>query len=82
MKIDQLHALFLECNKVSTDTRKIEVNDMFFGLKGEHFDGNIYAKEALDKGAKYAVIDNEEYHLSQGTILVEDTLNCLQQLAT
>ena len=82
MKIDQLHALFLECNKVSTDTRKIEVNDMFFGLKGEYFDGNIYAKEALDKGAKYAVIDNEEYHLSQGTILVEDTLNCLQQLAT
>ncbi|MFD2824495.1 UDP-N-acetylmuramoyl-tripeptide--D-alanyl-D-alanine ligase [Lacinutrix iliipiscaria] len=82
MKIDQLHQLFLQCEKVNTDTRKIEQNSMFFALKGSNFNGNVFANQALKNGAKYAIIDEEEYQTSNATILVEDVLLTLQQLAT
>ncbi|WP_452226107.1 UDP-N-acetylmuramoyl-tripeptide--D-alanyl-D-alanine ligase [Lacinutrix cladophorae] len=82
MKIAQLHQLFIQCNKVSTDTRKIENNSMFFALKGENFNGNTFAKQALQNGAKYVIIDEEAYHISDATILVEDVLKTLQQLAS
>jgi len=82
MTIDALHLLFLESNSVSTDTRKISNNDMFFALKGDNFDGNKYANKALEKGAKYAIIDNKTYNTSKQTILVDDVLETLQQLAT
>ena len=58
MKIDQLHKKFLECTKVTTDTRNISQNSLFIALKGERFDANEFAKEALEKGSKYAIIDN------------------------
>ncbi len=80
MKNKQLHQLYLQCSSVSTDTRTIEKNAMFFALKGKNFNGNIYAEEAIRKGAKYAIIDEEKYKNSQ-TILVEDTLKTLQELA-
>ena len=60
MNTNQLYDLFLKCNGVSTDTRSIKKNSLFFSLKGENFDGNDYALEALNKGAKYAVIDNNK----------------------
>lgn len=82
MKIDQLHKLFLQCNKVSTDTRKIERDVMFFALKGDNFNGNTFAKQALESGAKYVVIDEKEQHISEATILVDDVLKTLQALAT
>jgi len=82
MKIDQLHKLFLQCNKVSTDTRKIERDVMFFALKGDNFNGNTFAKQALESGAKYVVIDEKEQHTSEATILVDDVLKTLQALAT
>jgi len=81
MKIEKLHQLFLECGSVCTDTRTIKKNDVFFALKGEHFNGNKFAKVAIAKGAKYAIVDEEEYVINSNYILVEDVLNTLQELA-
>lgn len=82
LKIEHLHSLFLECNSVCTDTRKIKKDDIFFALKGDNFNGNIYAEQALNKGAKYAVIDDEQYKTSANTIVVNNALETLQELAT
>ena len=81
MNINTIHSLFLECTKVSTDTRKIEKDCLFIALKGDNFDANTFAKEALDKGAKFVIIDNNEYYINEKTILVNDSLETLQQLA-
>ena len=75
-----IYPLFLECSGVSTDTRKIEKDCFFVCLKGENFDGNQFAKQALEKGAKYVVIDNKDFQ-GEGTILVENSLKFLQELA-
>lgn len=82
MEINELHALFLECSSASTDTRKITKNAMFFALKGDNFNGNVYSTQALLDGAKYAIIDDESYNSSSQTILVKDVLITLQQLAS
>ncbi|MCB4799173.1 UDP-N-acetylmuramoyl-tripeptide--D-alanyl-D-alanine ligase [Neotamlana laminarinivorans] len=82
MEIAKLHQLFLNCNAANTDTRKIKLNDMFFSLKGENFNGNKYAAQALDLGAKYAIIDEPEFKTTDKTILVENVLKTLQNLAT
>lgn len=82
MNTEELHKLFLKCNKVSTDTRKIETNDIFFALKGENFNGNIYAKQALEKGAKYAIVDEEEFVTTPNIFLVDNVLGALQKLAS
>ncbi|MCF7561209.1 UDP-N-acetylmuramoyl-tripeptide--D-alanyl-D-alanine ligase [Sabulilitoribacter multivorans] len=82
MKIEQLHKHFLECNSVCTDTRKIQKNDMFFALKGDNFNGNSYAKKAIELGAKYAIVDEAEFDISTETILVDNVLETLQKLAT
>ncbi|WP_281298156.1 UDP-N-acetylmuramoyl-tripeptide--D-alanyl-D-alanine ligase [Flavobacterium limnophilum] len=81
MDISQIHGLFLKCNSVSIDTRKIEPNSMFVAIKGENFDANTFAKEALEKGASYVIIDNEDYFIDQRTILVKNSLETLQELA-
>lgn len=81
MNIQELYIKFLECNTVTTDTRKIVQNDLFFALKGTNFDANQFAKEALEKGAKYVVIDNKDFFIENKTILVPDTLKALQSLA-
>ena len=82
MKIEQIHSLFLDCNTVCTDTRKIQKGDIFFALKGENFNGNTYAEQALEKGAKYVIIDEEKYKTSAKTILVTHVLETLQELAS
>ena len=66
---------------VSTDTRNLPAGCVFFALHGEHFDGNKFAKQALESGASLAVIDNPEYALPDGTLLVPNTLLALQDLA-
>ena len=81
MEIKLLHQYFLECNSVSIDTRKIKLDCMFFSIKGENFDANTFAKEALEKGAKYVVIDNKDYFIDERTILVDNSLTALQKLA-
>lgn len=82
MTIEQLHNILKrECKLVSTDSRKIEKGDLFFALKGENFNGNEYAAEALKKGATYVVIDEVKYMGEGNYIVVEDALKTLQQLA-
>ena len=81
MEIKNIHDLFLQCSSVSIDTRKIEKNSMFFAIKGERFDANTFAEEALKNGASYVIIDNEAYFIDERTILVEDSLKALQELS-
>lgn len=82
MTIEELHALFLEHPTISTDTRRITENCLFFALKGPNFDGNAFAEEALKKGAAYAIIDEEPSRTSDKMILFQDVLKTLQELAT
>ena len=81
MSIQDIHNLFIKCNKVSIDTRKIEPNSFFVAIRGERFDANTFAKEALEKGAHYVIIDNAQYFIDERTILVDDSLKTLQELA-
>ncbi len=81
MNIKSLHNIFLKCNSVCTDTRKLQEKDLFFALKGENFNGNEFTEKALESGAKYAVIDEKEYE-NENTILVKDVLKTLQGLST
>ena len=76
-----LYEKFKECAGVATDTRKDLQNRLFFCLKGETFDGNQFAPLAIEKGAKYVVVDNEKFAYLPQAILVEDTLKALQNLA-
>jgi len=81
MTISQLYDYFLACNGVSTDTRQIVEGCLFVALRGDKFDGNVYAKDALEKGAKYAIVDNSENAVDNRFLLVENSLEALQQLA-
>ncbi|AZJ35059.1 UDP-N-acetylmuramoyl-tripeptide--D-alanyl-D-alanine ligase [Tenacibaculum singaporense] len=81
MKIEDLYKLYITHGLVDTDTRNIRKNTLFFALKGENFNGNKFAEEAISKGASYAVIDEAEYKTSEKLILVEDVLETLQGLA-
>lgn len=81
MTIEKLHNIFLECTTVNTDTRKIRTNDLFFALRGENFNGNIFTKKALENGAKFAIIDDSDFYIDTRTILVKNSLKTLQELA-
>ena len=80
--IQELYSVFIKYPNISTDTRKIIPNSLFFALKGDSFNGNQFAETALNLGASYAVIDDEKKYHGDKYILVEDVLTCLQQLAT
>ncbi len=82
MDIASLYQLYLKSGKVSTDTRQIAPGSLFFAIKGPKYNANAFAQEALSKGASYAVVDEKEYATDDRTILVEDGLTALQQLAT
>ncbi|HEX9980888.1 MAG TPA: UDP-N-acetylmuramoyl-tripeptide--D-alanyl-D-alanine ligase [Flavobacterium sp.] len=81
MEIKDIHEVFLKSAGVSIDTRKIHRDSLFVAIKGERFDANTFAKEALEKGAAAVIIDNQEYYIDQRTILVSDSLKALQELA-
>ena len=84
MDILRLYSAFLECGRVTTDSRAISGGEMFFGLKGENFDGNEYALKALEAGARYAVVNEDSAAAALGdsrVIVVHDTLEALQALA-
>jgi len=81
MEIQSLYTIFLKYPSICTDTRKITKNCLFFALKGENFNGNKFAKDAIKKGAKFAIIDEKSYPLNNNYILVDDVLKTLQQLA-
>ncbi len=83
MTIENLHALFLSSTGISTDTRKIINGNIFFALKGENFNGNLFAEKAIELGASYSIIDDVEFLQNNGkTILFDNTLKTLQELAS
>jgi UDP-N-acetylmuramoyl-tripeptide--D-alanyl-D-alanine ligase len=81
MDIKYIHSLFLKCNSVSIDTRNIKSNSLFVAIKGDRFDANTFAESALEKGASYVVIDDDSCFIDERTILVDDCLIALQELA-
>jgi UDP-N-acetylmuramoyl-tripeptide--D-alanyl-D-alanine ligase len=81
MVLKDIYSKFLKSNGVVTDSRKVQPNDFFVALKGDNFDANIFASQVLEKGASYVLIDNKDYYVDDRTILVENTLEALQQLA-
>ncbi len=82
MTLEQLHPLFLAHPSISTDTRKITKDCLFFALKGPNFNGNSFAAQALEKGAAFAIIDEEQPQMSDSFILVDGVLETLQKLAS
>lgn len=81
MNIQDLYAIYKKHPSVQTDTRKLKAGDLFFALKGDNFNGNRFAKQAIDAGAAFAVIDEEAFSIEGKTILVENVLQTLQELA-
>ena len=76
-----LYQKYRECSGVSTDTRKIPTDAMFFALKGPHFNANLFAEQAIEKGAKYVVVDDASVIKNENYLLVQDSLTALQNLA-
>ena len=81
MYIKEIYKLYAHSYLVDTDTRLIRKGAIFFALKGENFNGNKFAEEAIEKGASFAIIDEEAYLIDGRTILVKDALQTLQELA-
>lgn len=81
--IEKLYSKFKKSSGVSTDTRTIKGKELFFCLKGENFNGNKFATQALEKGASCVVIDDAEYYDAENKnyILVKDCLKALQELS-
>ena len=81
MQIADLYDVFLHHPSIQTDTRKLKAGDLFFALKGPSFDGNLFAKQALDAGAAYAIVDEPVNFTDSRLISTNDVLQTLQQLA-
>lgn len=81
MQLEKFYNLFTECNfKFTTDSRSIPGGSVFFALKGDNFNGNLFATEAIKKGASYAVVD-EKTEADNRLILVDNVLTFMQELA-
>ena len=82
MSIKELYEIFLKSSGVVTDSRKIKNNSIFISLKGANFNGNEFAKSAIDNGAVLSIIDEKKYFLNdENYVLVKDCLKTLQDLA-
>ncbi len=81
MNIDQLYKLFRQSTGVCTDSRNVAPGSIFFALRGDHFDGNLYAGSALEAGASFVVVDSFEIVKDERYIYSENTLKTLQDLA-
>jgi len=81
MTTKDIYQLFIQHPVISTDTRRIAAGSLFFALKGDKFDANTFAEQAIAAGAAYAIIDNPAYQLGDKYILVDDVLTALQDLA-
>ncbi len=80
--IKEIYSIFKNSSGISTDTRTIKNNSIYFALKGPSFNGNDFAREALEKGAKLSVVDDESLDgISDRMILVKDSLEALQKLS-
>ena len=82
MDIQKIHSLFLINNSVSIDTRNIKNNDIFFAINGPNFNGNMFIKEAIEKGCSYIISDDKKISRESDKIIyVKDTVIALQDLA-
>ncbi|MEO6613852.1 MAG: UDP-N-acetylmuramoyl-tripeptide--D-alanyl-D-alanine ligase [Chitinophagaceae bacterium] len=81
MNTGELYSIYLQHPSVETDTRKLKAGDIFFALKGDNFNGNAFAQQAIAAGAACAVIDEAAFEIPGKTILVPDVLTALQDLA-
>jgi len=82
MNIETLYKIYSQHYRVDTDSRKIRKNTLYFALKGENFNGNVFAEEAISKGALFSIVDEKEYATKDTIILVDNVLETLQQLAS
>ncbi|WP_462374667.1 UDP-N-acetylmuramoyl-tripeptide--D-alanyl-D-alanine ligase [Segatella buccae] len=83
MELSELYKLYQQHPLITTDSRDCPEGSIFFALKGESFDGNRFAKAALEKGCAYAVIDEREF-AEEGNgrlILVDNVLTTFKELA-
>ncbi len=81
MHIEELYTIYKQYPSISTDTRNIIKDSIFFALKGANFNGNYFADQALANGAAYVVIDEVAFKKGDQYILVDDVLTALQDLA-
>ncbi|MDG2455148.1 MAG: UDP-N-acetylmuramoyl-tripeptide--D-alanyl-D-alanine ligase [Bacteroidia bacterium] len=82
MELQSFYTLFVQCNfKFTTDSRAITDGCIFFALRGDHFNGNTFALQALEQGALFAVVD-ENVSEDERCILVQDVLLFMQKLAS
>ncbi|GAB3261808.1 UDP-N-acetylmuramoyl-tripeptide--D-alanyl-D-alanine ligase [Larkinella harenae] len=81
ISLPELYDRYRECAGVSTDTRKITEGCLYVALKGDKFDGNLFANDALEKGARYAIVDNPDLATDSRYLVVDDGLTALQELA-
>ncbi|NBU90494.1 MAG: UDP-N-acetylmuramoyl-tripeptide--D-alanyl-D-alanine ligase [Flavobacteriia bacterium] len=79
--MEKLFKLFDNTNGVSIDTRTIQKDSLFIAIKGDKFDGNLYAEKAIEAGAKFAIVCNKSIANEINIFWVEDTLLFLQKLA-
>ena len=77
----ELFSLFYETKGICTDTRNIISNSLFIALKGKNFNGNLFAKNAIEQGAKFAIVDQKEFSDQSRIFYVPNTLKFLQELA-
>ena len=78
----ELYKIYLQFPEITTDSRKCRAGAIFFALKGDNFNGNKFALNAIESGCEYAVIDEPEYAVNDKILLVNDVLESLQSLAT
>lgn len=81
MDIEALYKIYSRHPKVCTDSRQVEKGSLFFALKGDKFDGNVYAAAALQNGASVAVVDDASVATDERYFVVDNTLTALQRLA-
>jgi UDP-N-acetylmuramoyl-tripeptide--D-alanyl-D-alanine ligase len=82
ISILELYTIYRQHPVVSTDTRQLAPGCIFFALKGDNFDGNKFAAQALEQGAAYVVIDDPQFRLNDRCLLVQNVLKALQDLAS
>ncbi|MEE1083637.1 MAG: UDP-N-acetylmuramoyl-tripeptide--D-alanyl-D-alanine ligase [Paludibacteraceae bacterium] len=82
MDIKSIYSLFIQCDGVSTDSRKCPKDSMFIALKGDNFDGNVFVENAIESGSKFALTSDEHRANNKTIFYVPDTLVALQQLAS
>ena len=81
MEIETLYKIYKSNPKICTDTRKIKEGGIFFALRGNNFNGNRFAKKAIDDGCSFAIVDERKFATNKKTLLVSNVLETLQNLA-